>query len=76
MNDNRLLRVQRIFREIFDDHGLKVTPTLSPAEVPEWDSVATVQIVLALEQEFSFRFATDAVARIQSVQDLLDALPR
>jgi acyl carrier protein len=75
MTDHRLLRLQRIFREIFDDPGLTLTVDYSMKQHSEWDSVATVQIVLATEQEFHFRFSTDAVARVKSVGDLLGALP-
>jgi acyl carrier protein len=66
MNDERLLRLQRIFRGVFDNPGLRISPSLSPADLPDWDSVAAVQIVLAVEQEFSVRLPTEAVANIKS----------
>jgi acyl carrier protein len=76
MNENNLPRLQRIFRDVLDIPDLKIYPAVSPADLPGWDSVATVQIVLAVEQEFSIRLSTATVANIKSVADLISALPR
>jgi acyl carrier protein len=64
-------RLQNVFREVFDQPTLEVTPELSPASLPAWDSVAMVQIVLAAEQEFGLRFSTDEVASVKSAGDIL-----
>jgi acyl carrier protein len=66
-----LYRVQKILRDVFDDPTLSVTPALSMKTHPAWDSVATVHIVLATEEEFGIRFTTDEVAGVKSVADLL-----
>jgi acyl carrier protein len=71
---DNLYRLQTIFRDIFDDPTLKIDPNFSVGTFPDWDSVATVQIVLAVESEFDLRLATDEVAKIQSVQDLLNSI--
>lgn len=76
MNANHLSRLQMIFREIFDQPSLVVTPDLSAASLPDWDSVAMVQLVLATEQEFGLRFGTDAVASIKNVGDILILLEK
>lgn len=68
---NALPRLQKIFREVFDDPSLALTPAVSMASYPEWDSVATVNIVLATEAEFGIRFTTEEVAEVRSVADLL-----
>jgi len=68
---NALPRLQKIFREVFDDPSLTITPDFSMAAYPDWDSVATVNIVLATEAEFGIRFTTEEVAGVRSVADLL-----
>src|SRR5271165_6041121 len=70
-----LARLERIFREVLDDPGLTITPEFSPADHAGWDSVASVQIVLAAEQEFSCRLPTEAVAGIKNIADILRHLP-
>lgn len=66
--------IQIIFREIFDDPKLMVLPTTSPNDIPDWDSVAQVKIVLAIEEAFGARFTTSEVAEFQTVGDFLRAL--
>lgn len=68
---NHLIKLQGIFREFFDDPTLTITAETSPANLPEWDSVAQVHLVLAVESEFDFRFTTDQVAGVRCVGDLL-----
>lgn len=72
----RLARVQRILRETFDDDTLTVTPEIGPDNFGEWDSVAHVKIVLAVEEEFGIQFATSDISRITSVAALLSLIER
>ena len=71
---NIIQALQIIFREYFDDPSLKIDPSTSPATLPDWDSVAQVHIVLAIEETFEMRFTTDEVAKIRNVADLLTIL--
>lgn len=55
-------RIQRVFREVFDDDDLALTDTLSTATLPAWDSFAQVRLIIGLQEEFGMQFATqDAV---------------
>ena len=71
---NTLYRLQSVFRDVFENPALQLSSEMSVANFPEWDSVATVQIVLATEAEFGVRFATDEVATVRSVADILKLL--
>jgi acyl carrier protein len=67
-------KLQSVFQDVFDDPSIQLTPELSPATYPDWDSVATVRLILSIESEFGIRFTTDQVAEIKSVQDFLAVL--
>jgi acyl carrier protein len=69
-----LQQLQGIFREQFDDPTLVIGPETSPATLPGWDSVAQIQIVLAVEEAFAVRFTTRQVAGLRSVADILEWL--
>lgn len=71
----RLLRLQRIFRDVLDEPALRLTEDFSTTAHPEWDSVAMVQIVLAVEQEFGCELDMAQVAQIKSVADILRFIP-
>lgn len=74
MSSAQLTRLQRIFREVLDEPSLRLTEDYSTADHPEWDSVAMVQIVLAVEQEFGVELEMAQVAEIKSVADILHLL--
>lgn len=71
----KLQRLQPIFREILEDEDLLLTSGFSTEDTPDWDSVATVQIVLAVEAEFAVRLPTELVGNLKSVNQLLAFLP-
>ena len=63
-----------IFCDIFDEPALNVTQTTSSLDIPDWDSVAQVKLVLAVEEEFGVDFTTDEVAAFKCVGDFMRAL--
>jgi len=71
---DQLFALQEIFRQVFDDDGLVVTPDTGRLDIAEWDSVAHVKLILSLEEEFGIRFTEDEVTSMQTVGDLLGAI--
>lgn len=71
-----LPKLQRIFRELYDDEGLQLHPGLRLEELPDWDSVMQVKMVLTVEAEFGFRFETEEVSAIRGVADLLQLIAK
>ena len=80
MNDtwkkNALGKIETIFRDHFLDDSLRVDETTTPADIEEWDSLAHINLLAAVESEFGVRFSADDMAGIDSVASLLTALAR
>jgi len=72
--DETLFRVQKVFRDVFDDPSLRIDEHTTMTDLPDWDSVITIQLVLGAEAEFGIRFKTDEVAGVKSVRDILDVV--
>lgn len=72
--EENILKLQEIFRDVIDDETLVLTQNYSTTDNEDWDSVAMVQILLAVEMQFSVKFTTDEVANIKSVSDILKKL--
>lgn len=72
--DEKLEKIQAIFRDVLDDESLSITESFSQKDCEDWDSVAMVQIILALEAQFGIKFTTAEVAGIHSVSDILKKL--
>lgn len=69
-------RILNVFREIFDNDQLQLTDATTAKDVPGWDSLAQVKLIIALEEEFSTTFTTREVAEMSCVGDLKAALRR
>ena len=66
-----LERVEAILRDVFDLPQLLVTPNLTAQDVEEWDSIAHIRVVVAIEQEFNVKFALGELQSLQNVGDML-----
>jgi acyl carrier protein len=71
-----LFLLQNIFREVFDDEDLTVSPETAAKDVDGWDSVAQVKLVLAIEEQFGFQFTEDEVSSIRNVGGFVEAIER
>ncbi len=49
---------------------LVLTPDLSAVDVPGWDSIKLIEIVLATEERFAIRLSTRELDNLKTVGDL------
>lgn len=64
-------RLQQVMRELFDDDDLEIRDDLTAEEVPEWDSLAHVRLIVAVEKEFGVRFTSAEVGDIDTAGALI-----
>jgi acyl carrier protein len=69
-------RILSVFREVLDIDDLILTDETSAKDVPGWDSLAQVKLVIAIEEEFNMKFTTHDVAEMQCIGDLKKVLRR
>lgn len=67
-------RLTPVFRDVFGDPSLVVTPALNTSQVPNWDSLNHINLVLAIEEEFGLQFTTEELVRIANVEDLVGVI--
>ena len=53
---NQKERLQEIFRDIFDDEELVITEDMSANDIEDWDSLAQINLIIAIEKEFKVKF--------------------
>jgi acyl carrier protein len=66
----------QLFRDIFVDDEIAPTPQTTAADVPGWDSVKHIEIVIAIEEKYGFRFSSREVDGLRSVGDLIAVIER
>jgi acyl carrier protein len=70
---NELFRLLQIFREILDNEDLTFeASSMDPIE--GWDSLAHVQLMLSIEEEFDVTFTTEETAHMTSIPAILAVL--
>ncbi len=73
-NDAILEKVRNIVAEVSEVEVARVTLQSSPDNLEEWDSLAQVNIVLSLEQEFGHQFSPEQIESMVSVEKILEVL--
>ena len=67
-------KLNQIFREVFDDDNLVVRSETSAADIPDWDSVNHIRLIVSIESEFRVRFAVNEIEQLNDVGDLVKLL--
>ncbi|HXB96761.1 MAG TPA: acyl carrier protein [bacterium] len=69
-------RLQKVFRDIFDEPALVLRRDMTAADVDAWDSLSHIALLAAVEKEFGVRFNLADVKGLKNVGDLMDVLEK
>ena len=68
MSEQEILKkLTEILRDLLSDDSIELTMSTKRDDVPNWDSFAYINFIVAVETEFGFKFA---VAEVESFQDV------
>jgi acyl carrier protein len=77
MEKNEIVsRLTPIFRDVFNDDSLVVTEGMTAADVPTWDSLSNINMVIAVEKSFGVKFSIKDVRSLKNVGELLELIKR
>jgi acyl carrier protein len=68
---DHLFAIQNVFYDVLGEQNLELTPETLLKDIPHCDSVALVQIVLMIENQWGISFETDEVAELRSVGQIV-----
>ncbi len=66
-----LPELQELFRDIFDDSSLVITPESNASTVEDWDSLAHVNLVTAIERKYKIKFGLAELQSLKNVGDMM-----
>ncbi len=69
-------KITEIFREEFDDDSLVIVDETNAEDIEDWDSLAHVELVMAMEKEFHMKFNLREVGELQNVGEMADLILR
>ncbi len=70
--DPILEQLQPIFQDVLDQPDLVITRQSDASSVEDWDSLAHVNIVTAVERHFKVKFALGELQELKNVGDMVD----
>lgn len=70
-----IAKLQTVFDDIFLE-APKLTPELTAKEVPEWDSLIHISLLIAVEKAFSIRFRVGEVEATKNIAEFADLIMR
>ena len=72
MNREEIIgRLGSIFKDIFDEEDLEINDKTTAEDIEDWDSLAHINLVVAIEKEFSVKFALGELQALQNVGDMV-----
>jgi acyl carrier protein len=75
MDSNTLIaELQPIFRDILDQPDLVIDRDSNAKTVEDWDSLAHVNLVTAIEKKYKIKFALSELAHLKNVGDMADLI--
>jgi acyl carrier protein len=69
-------RLTTVFRRVFDDDAIELTPETTANDVEAWDSLSHVNLIVAVEHEFAIRLGQREILALRHVGDLVAAIER
>lgn len=67
-------RVTSIFRDVFDDDTIVLLRETTAEDIEDWDSLAHISLIVAIEKEFNVKFDLIELKPLQNVGELLDLI--
>lgn len=69
--DDVRLKLQGVFRAVFDAPALELTPAMTAKDVKDWDSITNIQLIVAVEKAFGVAFTTKEVLGLKNVGEFI-----
>ncbi len=73
MNDI-LEQLQPIFQDILDQPDLVITRESNAQNVEDWDSLAHINLITAIEKHFKVKFALGDLQELKNVGEMVDLI--
>ncbi len=67
-------KLEIIFRDLFDDDDITLCDSTTADDIEDWDSLEHINLISAVENEFSMKFAMKEVSTMKNVGEMVDII--
>ena len=69
-----MIKVNEIFRDVFDDEDLIITDNTNSDDIEDWDSLEHISLIISMEKEFDMKFDIKEVNKLENVGQMVDMI--
>jgi acyl carrier protein len=69
-------RLTKLFRKVFDDESIILSPELTANDVDGWDSLSHINLLIAIELEFGIEFKQNEIQSFANVGELMKSIEK
>ena len=63
-------RLNKVFRDVFDDNSITVNPKTTANDIEDWDSLEHITLISAVEREFRMKFKMGEISSMKNVGEM------
>lgn len=67
-------KLTKVFREVFDDDSIELTPETTANDIDDWDSIEHINLIAAVEDAFGMRFQMREVSGMKNVGEMVQVI--
>lgn len=67
-------RLNAVFRDVFDDEEIEVHDETTADDIDGWDSFEHINLMVSVEDEFSFKMPMGKVIAMKNVGEMVDII--
>ncbi|MGY3238622.1 acyl carrier protein [Bradyrhizobium sp. USDA 4448] len=69
-------RLTSVFRDVFDEDDLVLTPETTADDVDGWDSLSHIRLVLAVSKSFGVKFSASEIGGLKNVGEFVQLIQK
>jgi len=62
--------LNEVFREVFDNEEIQLTPETTSDDIEGWDSLSHVNLIIAVEMKFNIEFTQQEIRSFANVGEM------
>ena len=67
-------RLTKVFRKVFDDEEITIDDMTTARDIEDWDSFEHINLMCAVEDEFSFKMSMQQALELENVGQMVDII--
>ena len=72
--DEIMKRLNEVFAEVMENPDIQISKNTSSADVPEWDSLNHIMLVVEIEKAFDIHFVSGEVNGFRNVGEMAESI--